>query len=768
MSRSRPRPGPARRPIAALAALLATFAVVLVPHAPAAHADAAGKGGDFVPFTTGRIVLDTRTGAGGVTGARGPATTTSFSVLGVAGVPATGVGSVLLRVSVIAPTAATYLTVFPDGATRPSVSMVNAGATQTLSNTAFVRPAANGKLSVYNSAGNTQIFIEVQGYFTASTGTTGGGEVPVTQARVIDTRTGVGTPKGQIPAGGSRTVGLAVGDVPVGAAAVFTSITVPPTTAAGSFMASPPGASTGLTMLDYENGINNASGAMIQLAADGRVTITNRGTSPADLIIDTFAYFTKTATSGAGFRPLTSRLYTATVAANASFDVVVGGTNGLPTRGVAGAVLSMQGGGAAAGALRAWPLGTAEPTTSSTQHAANSVHRASVIVRPGTDGKVRIHNISTAATTVYIDLEGWFADPLPVVPVVQNSPVTVLQAPPTGGQSAGTVEYAYVDNIGRVVIGHQTQLDNFCCVQFTVISGNEAFSGRPALSPQPDGAVAVSAQYNDGDVWTSSQTAPAAATWKPFADLGGSMAAPPAATLLAGVTTQFAVDADGKLWTFAQTGAVPFWRDLGGAGLTGTPVLAAVRDGVQVFARTTAGTITTMLYRTDGTTSAWTDLGGSGAGVPAVVVYPGYRLRVFAQASDGTITTKQQDPAGAFPAAWDQIGAIAPAGPPAALLDPVTGRTTVVARATDGTVLLSLESAPGTGVFPEWTPAQADGAPLSATDPALATVSSGGTQTVIVVYRTINGTMVISDRRVQALTTRSATFATPRLFPAVS
>lgn len=40
-----------------------------------------------------------------------------------------------------------------------------------------------------------------------------------------------------------------------------------------------------------------------------------------------------------------------------------------------------------------------------------------------------------------------------------------------------------------------------------VISGNEAFSGRPALNPQPDGALAVSAQYNDSDVWASSQTA---------------------------------------------------------------------------------------------------------------------------------------------------------------------------------------------------------------------------------------------------------------------
>jgi hypothetical protein len=750
-------------------AFTAVAATLVVPQI--AHADSAGKGGDYVPFSSARVVLDTRAGTGGVTGARGANSTTSVPALGVSGIPSAGVSGLVLRVLVVTPSAAGYVTVYPDGVTRPNLSTVDFNASQTISNFAVVQPGADGKLAVYNQAGTTQVRIEVQGYFTSAPSGTNGGEVPMTQVRAIDTLNGVGTAKAKIPSGGTLTVSLLAGGVPATASAVSASVTVPTPTSAGSVTMVPTGtSSSAVTLIDYEDGINNTSGATIPLGANGAVTFTNRGPAPVDLIVDTMAYFSKSATDGAGFRPLGARVFGGSVPANSTIDVVVSGTNGMPTRGVAGAALSFGYSGPNAGTLRAWPVGAAEPGIALTQHAADGRHRSSAVVRPGTDGKIRIRNNSTFASQVYVDVEGWYADPLPAIPVVQNSPVSIAQAAATGGQGAGTIEYAYVDNIGRVVIGHQTQLDNFCCVQFSVISGNEAFSGQPALTAQPGGLVQVAAQYTDGDVWTSTQTAPGAGTWKSFTDIGGSMAAPPAtAQLSTGVTTEFAIGADGRLWTYAQTGAVPFWRGVGGTNLVGTPVLATVRDGVQVFARTTAGSVATATYHSDGSVSAWSDLGGDGTGVPAVILYPGYRLRVLARAADGSIVTKFQDATGTFPAAWEPLGTFTAAGSPSALVDPVSGRTMVVARGQDGIVYLSVEDGQGTGQFQEWTPAQDAGAPATATDPTLAVVSNGSGQTVIFAYRTVNGTMVIATGRpIGALAASSRRFtSSPETAPAV-
>ena len=746
MPRTARRHRPVTRILATLALVLAgTVTVAVSPHAAVAHADTSAQGGDYVPVAPAKVLLDTRTGVGAPAGKRGASTTTSFPALGVSGLPSAGVSALLVRVITIDPTATTYLTAFPDGTTRPGVASVNADTGEKVSNTAIVRPGANGKIAVYNRAGSVDIFVEVRGYFTTSTGSTWGGLVPVSQKRVIDTRSG--TP---FAAHESRTFSLATNGIPAGATAVFAVLTVtPPPAADGYFNALPTGATTAsFGVIHYKKLQNTATSEAIPLAADGRVTFTNWGTGAAHLTVDTMAYFSKTPTAGSGLRPVTGRLFGAEIPANSTVDVAVGGTFGLPTRGIAAAALSLQAGGPAAGYLRVWGTDTPEPTTvTQVQHPAGGIHRAGAVVALGTDGKVRVRNVSSGATMVFVDLEGWFAEPLPVVSPVQHSPVSVLQASPTGGQSAGTVEYAYTDNIGRVVVGHQSDLNGFCCVQFTTISGNEAFSGQPALTPRADGTVQLAAQYSDGDIWTTSQTAPGAPTWNPWSDFGGSMAAAPAAGVLAdGTTALFAIDTDGKLWVYVQAGTVPGWRNLGDADLTGSPTVVLVRDGLQVFARNNSGAVVTMVYRTDGSVSPWTDLGGTGTGAVAAMTYPGYRVRVVARDAGGMVVTKLQATDGTFPAAWDTIGTFPVAGAPAVMLDPRLGRTFVVARGSDNTVYASWETTQGAGTFGDWSEASTSGLP-AASDPTTALVNTGTSQMAIYVYRTINDTIAVFERR---------------------
>lgn len=757
MLETRKRGRPALRMVAALAAVAAALAVVVAPvDQPVANADAAGRGGDFVPLTTPSKIFDTRAGAKVKAGE-----TRSFAAVNVGGVPATGVSAVLVRVVAAAPTAATWLALFPHNTVRPGVSSVNVAATEQQSNVAIVRPGANGQVSVFNAVGDVHVVVDVQGYFTTSTGSTNGGLVPITQKRVVDTR----TTGGIIPANGTRTIDLASGGIPAGASAAFLSLTVPAnSTQPGYFSAAPTGVAMSTNgVLYYENGIASSSGTVVALTTDTKVTFKNWGTTPAHLVVDTMAYFSRTATTGAGLRPVVGRLHGGLVPANGVIDVRVGGTFGLPTRGVAGAMLSVQGGGPAAGSLRVWSTGEPEPPTSHAQHQAGVHHRSSVIVRPGTDGMVRIRNQSTSQATVYVDLEGWFAEPQPVIPTPQNTPLTMLQGKVQPGQATTGIVYSYVDNLGKVMVAHQADPDIYSA-QYQTISGNEAFAGPPALSHGAGGTVQVSAQYGDGgDVWTSTQTGLNAPTWTPLQDLGGSMARGPAAGNLAdGTTVLFAVDVDGKLWAFARSGAVPYWRNLGDQDLVGVPTTVEARDGVQVFARTASGAVRSLVFRNDLSVSPWLDLGGDGSGTVAAVTYPGYRLAVFARSADGTIATKKQDLAGAFPASWTPLGTGVSAGDPAATIDTNNGRTYVVHRKVDGDFSIWGETTAGSTTYTEegWNGL---GVP-SVIDPTILQITTPNKRYWVIGYRTING----MPRVVTALPqdTTSAPAFTERALPA--
>ncbi len=548
--------------------------------------------------------------------------------------------------------------------------------------------------------------------------------------------------------------------MPAGAAAAFVNVLVPGASTAGWLAVAPSGGSQ-RPLMNYETG-STQSGAVLTLPADGKVTIYNKGSAAVNVVLALEGYFAANPAQGAGLRNVTSRLLnTRTVgagvplAANATIDVQVGGTNGLPTRGIAGAVLNTVVTPDKAGYLKAWPVGEAEPDVSVMDFKADSWRDNAMVLKPGTDGKIRIRNGSSGTIHLIVDLQGWFADPLPAIPVAKDTRTTVMQAAPATGAIAGTLEYAYVDDSGRLRYGHQDDLGSFNSVQWTTISGNEAFTGQPALTQLADGRVQVSAQHQDGDIWTITQTAAGAATWTAWADFGGSVAGPPVVAKLGDNTAvQFAVDADGKLWAYAQTGAVPYWRNLGDQDLTTALDVVPVRDGVRVFGLNAQGAVKTVEYYNDGSVSAWTDLGGTGlTGAPEVITRPGYVLQVFVRGASGAIVTKTQDVSGAWPADWrtvgtyPDLGADTPppaAGSPTAVTDASTGRISVVVRGTNSELYQVTETSTGSDTWGNWTKSVAASDP-SATDPtALAYTGTNGASWLIT-FRDVNDASRIYD-----------------------
>ncbi|MEU5962346.1 hypothetical protein ABZ777_14160 [Micromonospora parva] len=735
--------------------------VVLSP-APA-YADAAGRGGDFVPIDSVPL-LDTRDGTGGTTGVRGAKSVTTFNAVGIAGIPTSGVGALMVDVTAIYPTANTFLTIYPD-LTEPKASAVNASIGEVMTNSAVVKPGTNGKLAVRNAGGNVHIRVDVVGYFTTATGSVGSGFVPVDHTRVVDTRTGQGTTAGTMPTRGTRTANISGGGlVPTSATAVMLDVVVVGATGNGWLTV---GSSTAAeTGIDYAKGATSM-GMVVKLnpGGGGSVILENRGPS-VHVAITVQGYWTGSPTTGAGLRTVPAvTLYDSRfpsgaqpVPANGTVDIAVAGTNGLPTRGIAAAVLNVHAVAPTVdGFFTVTPLGGTANTASTTNFPAAHVARSSIVVtKLGTEGKVRIKNASSGTVHLVVDLQGWFADPLPFLPTESFSRSTALQGQPSDGSALGVIVYAHTDNNGQVRVVHQQNPDDFTSVQHIPQFGAEAFTGQPALNVQSGNKqVQISALHTTGTVWTGAQTAANAATWATTGNLGGTMVGRPATVTLAdGTSVIFAVDVDGRLWHYRQSGTGASWKSLGDVDLTGGVTVVNVDTGVRLVSTTMTGTIKTAVYSTDGTLSAWVDLGGNVTGVPAAFLNQGYRTGVVARAADGSLITKKQELGGAWPSTWQTVGTFTAAGSPAAILDPALGRIAVVARGPDNEMYRVYETEQGSGTWGEWlrlyeNPSDPTAA-TAATDPSIAPIQNSGGTGFVVVYRNRNNTTIALDRRFAA------------------
>jgi hypothetical protein len=91
---------------------------------------------------------------------RGSATTSA----GMITVPATAAAYVY-NLTVVAPTAATYLTAYPSGNTPPGSSSINAFAGTVVPNLAITGTDTNGGMSLFNAAGNSPVILDLAGYY---------------------------------------------------------------------------------------------------------------------------------------------------------------------------------------------------------------------------------------------------------------------------------------------------------------------------------------------------------------------------------------------------------------------------------------------------------------------------------------------------------------------------------------------------------------------------------------------------------------------------
>src|SRR6266849_3898128 len=182
--------------------------------------------------------MDTRDGTGGVAVAPlGPGGTVSLVVApnAIAGVPANAT-AVVMNVTVVNTTAASFLTVYPTGGSVPFASNLNWVAGYVVPNLVTVQPGTGGSVTFFNKFGNTDVIADISGYFAPPSGSAGGEVGTGFPQRLVDTRAASGFQGAGSALGPATTITYQVtgkAGVPAsGVSAVILNSTVTDTTAA--------------------------------------------------------------------------------------------------------------------------------------------------------------------------------------------------------------------------------------------------------------------------------------------------------------------------------------------------------------------------------------------------------------------------------------------------------------------------------------------------------------------------------------------------------
>lgn len=377
--------------------------------------------GEFQSLVPARV-LDTRDGTGGFSAPVGPAATISPTVVGKGGVPATGVSAVVLNVTVTQPSAASYLTVFPSGTTRPDTANLTFVPGQTVPNLVVARVGADGKVSVYNNAGSTHVIFDVLGWFSDASGPAGGRFNPLAAARILDTRTGTGG--FSAPVGPGATIAPTVagrGGIPSGASAAVLNVTVTQPTAAASYLTVfPTGAPRPNTAnLTFVAGQTTTNLVVAKVGTDGKVSVYNHAGN-SQVIFDVVGWFSTADRDepGARYSPLRpSRIldtrigtggFSAPVGAGATISPKVTGVGGVPATGVSTVVLNVTvTQPTAASYLTVFPAGAARPNTANLTFGAGQTVTNLLMAKVGADGKVSVYN-QAGTSHVIFDVVGWY------------------------------------------------------------------------------------------------------------------------------------------------------------------------------------------------------------------------------------------------------------------------------------------------------------------------------------------------------------------------
>jgi hypothetical protein len=399
------------------AALLPVIPVAAKPAAPSI-ATAASAYTAVVPTR----LMDTRSSGGALTAG----STRNLTVAGVSGVPA-GATAVVLNVTVTNTTAPSFLTVYPAGDVRPLASNLNWVAGQTVPNLVEVPLGTGGAVTFYNPAGSVDVIADLEGYFTAPSGTAGG-QVALTPARISDTRSGSGQPNAGSTLGPGGSLDIQVtgaGGVPAtGVSGVILNVTVTNTTAPSFLTVWPTGSTRNLVSnLNWMAGLTVPNRVFVPVGTGGKVSVYSPSGS-VDVVVDVGGYFTSATASGSAFTGMSpfriaDTRGSATLGGPGTFTLQIGGVAGVPA-GAKAVILNVTVTNTTAPSfLTVYPSTATRPLASDLNWTAGVTVPNLTVATLGTTGAVSFYNVA-GATDVVVDIFGYFGGAVAGVVVSAN------------------------------------------------------------------------------------------------------------------------------------------------------------------------------------------------------------------------------------------------------------------------------------------------------------------------------------------------------------
>lgn len=385
--------------------------------------------GGVVALPPARL-LDTRAGIGAAVGPLHADSILDLIVVGRGGVPAEGVDTVALNVTVTEPTSSSYVTVWPAGEPRPEASNLNMRAGQTVANLVFADVGAGGAVSIYNAFGSTQVIADVVGWSSSDEFLHS-----FSPSRILDTRVGIGGSPGPVGAGGVLDLGVIGSEhVPVaGVGAVVLNVTATEATDSSFVTVWPAGWPRPLaSSLNIGPGETNPNMVVSRVGEGGRISLYNHA-GTTHLVVDivgwmpgggaytaldptrvldtrdqfgTYAAFVDDPSAGLRLRPPPSGADTR-IGPGQSIRVNVGRQTHLPASATT-VVLNLTATDPSADTyVTAWKFGAPRPAASSLNVAAGETRPNLVLAEVGEGGYVSLYNHSGSVHLV-VDVVGFF------------------------------------------------------------------------------------------------------------------------------------------------------------------------------------------------------------------------------------------------------------------------------------------------------------------------------------------------------------------------
>ena len=368
----------------------------------------------FVPVIPCRVA-DTRNPAGAF---GGPAlvgnTTREFDIPNSAcNIPATA-QAYSVNATVVPHGFLGFLTAFPCGQALPLASTLNATDGRVKAAAAIVPAGTNGGLCFF-STNDTDLVLDINGYFVPNSSPTALAFFPVTPCRVVDTRLAAGPLGGpSLGTNGSRTFPILSSpcNLPATAKAYSMNFTAVPGGPLGFLTTWPADQPQPLvSTLNANLGGITANAAIVPAAANGDISVFV--SNPSDVVIDVNGYFAPPAPGGLSLYALTpcrvldTRTAPVKPPTASAFDVGVALSGcGAPTSAQSFVVNATVVPPGPFGFLTLWPQGTTQPLVS-TLNAIDGAITSNMAIVPTTNGAISA--FGSQPVQLILDLSGYFA-----------------------------------------------------------------------------------------------------------------------------------------------------------------------------------------------------------------------------------------------------------------------------------------------------------------------------------------------------------------------